>query len=104
MDIVKTESNMDHDKAKVRMKVLADQLGISMDEVIEKNYSKKQLKRLMRDKMYHQQKIAKRQIQKVKKKLKRQDLKQQNLLKPKKRDIRVSMSRFVYLFCHWFQL
>ncbi|XP_074605291.1 tRNA methyltransferase 10 homolog A isoform X2 [Brevipalpus obovatus] len=88
---METEPITDGDKGKLRMKVLADQLGISMDEVTEKNYSKKQLKRMMRDKMYHQQKIAKRQIQKVKKKLKRQDLKQQNLLKPKKKDIRVSM-------------
>lgn len=70
----------DEEKCKSRLKALADKLGLSHEEIVKNNYSKKQLKRMVKNLHYNQFKAEKRQIQKMKKKAKRQDLKDKGLL------------------------
>lgn len=68
------------DKSRVRFQALADKLGITIEEIEKNNYSKKHLKRMVKNQLYLEHKADKRKIQKSKKKAKRQDLKEKGLL------------------------
>lgn len=72
------------DKSRLRIKALAEKLGLSYEEIEKNNYSKKHLKRMVRNQHYHQVKADKRKLQKMKKKAKRKDLKEKGLLQIKK--------------------
>ncbi|XP_053203171.1 tRNA methyltransferase 10 homolog A-like [Panonychus citri] len=76
IDAVNNDVSCDEEKAIGKVKVIAEQLGISLDEIKEKNISKKTLKRMLKNKVYNETKIEKRRIQKQKKKAKRKELKE----------------------------
>jgi PREDICTED: predicted protein-like len=78
-------------KSKLKLKLLAEKVGISFTEVEEKKYSKKHLKRLLRNQVYNATKLAKRRLQKENKKLKRRDLRAKNLLPLRKEKTVVSL-------------
>lgn len=82
----------DEEKALSKVKVIADQLGLSLDEIKEKNYSKKTLKRMLKNKVYNETKIEKRKIQKQKRKAKRKELKETLGISLSEKKTRLNMS------------